>query len=121
MIRRALSGGGVLLQRFSEDRGFLLASALSYSLLLCLAPLALLLVAGMGFLLQSSDIADDVLDVATSLVPGYGGEITAVVALLTRERKASGVLGGLGLAVFSVQLFSLIRTVMNATFRIERG
>jgi YihY family inner membrane protein len=61
-----------------------------------------------------------VLETATSLVPGYSAEISSALTILMRERKVSGVLGAMGLAVFSAQLFSLTRTVMNVTFRVER-
>ncbi len=120
MIGRAFAGLDALVRRFIADQGFLLASALSFSFLLCLAPLALLLVAGMGFLLQSGDIAAYVLEMASSLVPGYSEEISAALGVLIRERTVSGVVGGFGLAIFTVQLFSLTRTVMNVTFRTER-
>ena len=41
------------LRRFYDAQGFLLGSALSFSFLLCLAPLALLFFSGTGFLLAS--------------------------------------------------------------------
>ena len=120
MMRRVLAGLDILVRRFIADQGFLLASALSFSFLLCLAPLALLLVAGMGFLLQSGDIAAYVLEMASSLVPGYSEEVSAALAVLIRERTVSGVVGGFGLAIFTIQLFSLTRTVMAITFRTEQ-
>jgi membrane protein len=97
-----------------------LAAAVSFSFLLCLAPLVLLLFSAMGFLLQSNEIVEYVLNTAAYLLPGYGDEMMRGIALLTRERKATGVLGAVGLAIFATQLFSLIRTVLNIAFRVGR-
>jgi membrane protein len=119
MIRRPLADLGLVIRRFVDHDGFLLAGALSFSFLLCLAPLALLLVSGVGFLLQSDEAAASVMETATSLLPGYSSEVLAALALLTRERKVTGLLGGLGLAVFATQLFSLTRRVTNVAFRVQ--
>ena len=116
----SIAGVRALVRRFSDHQGLLLASALSFSFLLCLAPLALLLVAAAGFLLQSDDIAAYVLETASSLVPGYSVEVSAALAVLTRERTVSGALGGIGLVAFATQLFTLTRTLMNIAFRVER-
>ena len=71
MIRRAFADLGFVIRRFFAHDGFLLAGALSFSFLLCLAPPALLLVSGVGFLLQSDEAAASVMETATSLLcPG---------------------------------------------------
>lgn len=120
MIHRALADLGLVIRRFFGHDGFLLAGALSFSCLLCLAPLALLFVSGVGFLLQSDEAAASVMEAATSLLPGYRSEVLTALALLTRERKVTGLLGGLGLAVFATQLFSLTRTVTNVAFGVQQ-
>ena len=109
------------LHRFNEAQGFLLAAALSFSFLLCLAPLALLFFSGTGFLLASDQAAESVIKTATSLLPGYSSEILAVLDLLNQERRVTGALGVVGLAVFATPLFSLTRTATNAAFRVQRG
>ena len=60
-LRRALGELVQATRRFVEDQGFVLASALAYSFMLCLAPLALLFSSGIGFLLASEAVAGDVL------------------------------------------------------------
>lgn len=109
------------LQRFYETQGFLLGAALSFSFLLCLAPLALLFFSGAGFLLASDQAAGSVVRVATSLLPGYSAEILGVLDLLNQERRVTGTLGVVGLVVFATPLFALMRTAMNAAFRVERA
>jgi membrane protein len=107
-------------QRFNEAQGFLLAAALSFSFLLCLAPLALLFFSGTGFLLASDQAAGSVIRIATSLLPGYSAEIHATLDLLNQERRVTGVLGVIGLAIFATPLFALTRTATNAAFRVHK-
>jgi membrane protein len=107
--------------RFNEAQGLLLAAALSFSFLLCLAPLALLFFSATGFLLASDQAAGSVIQIATSLLPGHSSEIRAALDLLNQERRVTGVLGVIGLAIFATPLFTLTRTVTNAAFRVHRG
>ena len=109
------------LLRFYDAQGFLLGAALSFSFLLCLAPLALLFFSGTGFLLASDQAAGSVVKVATSLLPGYSDEILGVLDLLNEERRVTGTLGVVGLIVFATPLFALTRTAMNAAFRVQRA
>lgn len=69
-VPRFLTALVAVTRRFVDDQGFLLAAALSFSFLLCLAPLTLLLFAAAGFILESNAIAEYVLDSASYLLPG---------------------------------------------------
>jgi membrane protein len=109
------------LRRFYEAQGFLLGAALSFSFLLCLAPLALLFFSATGYLLASDQAAGSVIRVATALLPGDSAEILGVMDVLNRERRVTGALGVVGLAVFATPLFGLTRTALNAAFRVQRG
>lgn len=105
--------------RFYRDQGFLLASALSFSLLACLAPLALLLLSVTGFLLESEQVAEYARDTAAVLSPAYSAEIAEALGVLARERKVAGLVGAGMLVVFATQLFALIRSVANRAFRVR--
>jgi membrane protein len=108
-------------RRFLAHHGFVLAGALSYSLLVCLAPLVLLLFSATGFVLTSDQFTEYILDVATRLFPGSGEDVRDLLALLTRERRVTGLLGAAGLLLGSTQLFSLARTVTNTAFEAPAG
>jgi membrane protein len=108
-------------RRFYEAQGFVLGAALSFSFLLCLAPLALLFFSATGYLLASDQAAGAVIRVATSLLPGYTAEIMGVLDLLNQERRVTGTLGAVGLAVFATPLFALTRTATNAAFGCQRA
>jgi len=120
MMGRMLSDLRAVVRRFLSHDGFLLAAGLSYSFLLCLAPLALLFFSGVGYLLQSHEIAGYVLETVRSLFPGYGSEVLQALVTLAQERRVTGVVGGVGLAIFATQLFSMTRTVVNVAFRVEK-
>ncbi len=120
MMGWVLSDLRVVVGRFLSHDGFLLAAGLSYSFLLCLAPLALLFFSGAGYLLQSDEIAGYVLETVRSLFPGYGSEMLQALVTLARERRVTGVVGGVGLAIFATQFFSMTRTVVNVAFRVEK-
>ena len=112
-----------VVRRFSEDEGFLLASALSFGVILCLAPFTLIFFSAAGFLLESGEISRYVTDSAIILVPAYGRELAAFLVVLTQERAVTGLVGAVSLAVFASHVFSLIRSVLNRAFRVqqERG
>ncbi|HSB42460.1 MAG TPA: YihY/virulence factor BrkB family protein, partial [Methylomirabilota bacterium] len=116
-----LTGLRGAVRRFNEAQGFLLAAALSFSFLLCLAPLALLFFSATGYLLASDHAAGGVIRITTALLPGYREEILGVLDLLNQERRVTGMLGVIGLAVFATPLFALTRIVANTAFRVSRG
>src|SRR5438552_6259565 len=99
--------------RFFRDQGFLLASAISFAALLCLAPLVLILFSLAGYLMESDKIADYLFDAATVLLPAYGRELGEFFSFLTRERAVAGLVGVLSWGIFTTQFFSVIRTVVN--------
>ena len=107
-----------VVSRFNEDQGFMLAAALSFMLLLCLAPLALILFSIAGFLMESDEIAEHLFDAAMLLFPAYGYELAEFLTVLARERLVTGFLGLASWALFATQLFSLGRTVLNRAFRV---
>jgi membrane protein len=104
--------------RFGLDQGFVLASALSFAFLCCLAPLALILFSVAGFLLESEEIAEYILQSATLLVPAYGDELTEFLKLLMQERTVTGIIGAVSMAITVSRLFALTRTVINRAFRV---
>lgn len=107
------------MDRFRQDEGFLLASAVSFSCLLCAAPLVLVLFSLAGFLMESHEIADYLLDATKLVFPAYGQELADFLTLLIRERAVAGLVGAVSWAVFATQFFSLLRTILNRAFRVS--
>lgn len=111
------------LARFGRHHGFILAAALAFSFLLCLAPLVAVFLSVAGFLLEHDAIAERIFDAVLLTFPGYGTEAARVVGILVAERHVTGLIGTAGVAVFATQLFSLVRTIVNTAFgvRARRG
>ena len=112
-----------VVRRFSQDEGFLLASALSFDVILCLAPFTLILFSVAGFLLASDAIAEYVFDSASIVVPAYGRQLAEFLVLLTKERAVTGLVGAASLAIVASHVFSITRTILNSAFRVrtQRG
>lgn len=108
-----------VIRRFSQDDGFLLASALSFGVVLCLAPFTLIVFSLAGFLLTSGEIATYVLDSVTIVVPAYGHQIAQFIVLLTKERATTGLVGVASLAIFASNVISVTRSVLNRAFRVS--
>ena len=108
-----------IVRRFAHDDGFLLASALSFGIVLCLAPFTLIVFSLAGFLLTSGEIAAYVLDSVTLVVPAYGHQIAQFLVLLTKERAVTGLVGIVSLAIFASNVVSLTRSVLNRAFRVS--
>lgn len=107
-------------RRFFGGRGLLLAGSLAFSFVLCLAPLILLLLSAVGFLLTGEQVSEYVLNAGASLLPRYGQEMVGIVSTLLRERRVNGLFGAIALALVATQLFSLTRTVVNVAFGVRR-
>lgn len=105
--------------RFLEHDGFLLASALSFACVLCLAPLTLILFSVAGFLMESEALAEYLFDAAYLLLPAYGQELAEFLGLLARERALTGLVGFASWVVFATQFFSLARSVLNRAFGVN--
>src|SRR5713101_43815 len=72
-----------VVRRFFQDERFLLASALSFDVILCLAPFTLILFSVAGFLLASSEITEYVLASATVVVTAYARQLAEFLVVLT--------------------------------------
>lgn len=105
--------------RFDRHHGFVLAGALAFSFLLCLAPLVLVFLSVAGYLLEQDEIAERVFDAVVLAFPGYGTEAARLLGILVAERQVTGLIGTAGLAVFATQLFSLMRTIVNTAFGVR--
>ena len=106
--------------RFARHRGFVLAGALAFSVASCLAPMILVLLSVAGYLLEREEIAERIFDAAVLAFPGYGREAADIVGTLIAERRLTGIVGTAGLAIFATPLFSLLRTIINDAFGVER-
>ncbi len=105
----------------SEDDVLFLASGISFDLLLAVVPLALLIIAGLGELLNKSPDASVkvVLDVAGRFLPQDGTRTKAFEGILRdiiRTRGSAGLFGAITFLWFSTRLFASLRSALDRVF-----
>jgi membrane protein len=98
---------------FVANQGFFLAAGLSFFFLICVIPLLFLTVSFAGFILASDVAARAVVSQLAQYFPVYRGEITRVLLRIVQTRTMSGLLGTGILILFSTQLFTALRLVLN--------
>jgi len=101
---------------FHAHRGLLLASGLSFNLLICLIPVLFFLVSLAGFVLSRQAAADAVLNQLGHVVPVYRAELHEMLGQIIQRRRLTGLLGTATLLLFASQLFAALRLVLNDVF-----
>ncbi len=105
----------------SEDDVLFLASGISFDLLLAVVPLALLIIAGLGEVLNKSPEASvkAVLDVAGRFLPTDGTRTKVLEGILRdiiRTRGSAGLVGAISFLWFSTRLFASLRSALDRVF-----
>jgi membrane protein len=109
-VLRALRGA---FAGFVANQGFFLAAGLSFFFLVCVIPLLFLTVSLAGFILTTDAAARAVVGQLAQNFPVYRVEITRVLLRIVQTRTLSGLLGTAILILFSTQLFTALRLVLN--------
>ena len=110
-----------------EDNIFFLASGITFNILLAAVPFLLLLLSGLGYLLNHSaeTSSAELWEFVERLLPpseddpnsGVRGLINDVI----QARGSVGLYGLIGFIWFSTRLFGSLRTVLGEVFDIEQG
>ena len=105
----------------SEDDVLFLASGISFDLLLAVVPLALLIIAGLGEVLNESPDASvqAVLDVAGRFLPTDGARtklLDGILRDIIRTRGSAGLVGAITFLWFSTRLFASLRSALDRVF-----
>jgi len=111
-LRQAFSG-------FFAHQGFFLSAGLSFYFLICLVPLVFLVVSLAGFVLSSEAATREVINQLSQIVPVYRKEITRTLHRIVATRGVSGLVGTLILILFSTQLFTALRLVLNRVLGVR--
>lgn len=106
---------------FFAHQGFFLAGGLSFFFLICVIPLLFLIVSGTGFILSSDTAARVVVGQLTQYFPVYRAEITRALLRIVQTRTLTGLVGTGILILFSTQLFTAVRLVLNQFLGGRRG
>lgn len=118
---RALRLLGSAILKFDRDQGLFLASGIAFQALLCLVPIALLLLSFAGTYLLSDDRAIEhfgrlLAQAAPALDPAMRKSLLEIVSY----RGASGIVGTVGLLWIATTVFGWLRVALNTIFGVTR-
>ncbi len=114
-----------LWNRGGDDHIFLLSGGLSFSLIVCVIPFVLIIFSGLGILLGRPSIANEINSYIDKIIPypELASSIRDIVFKRVEEfrlyKSLAGLVGMVGLFFASSGLFSSMRTILNAIFRIK--
>ncbi len=108
-----------LTRKYAEDRGPLIAAAVSFFALLSIIPLVLLGVWGLGHFLSSREAFERVVDYLEGYLPGSSRIVERYLKALVKGQRAIGWLGLTGLLWSASQGFVILELAMNLTLRVR--
>jgi membrane protein len=110
------------LKKFDNDHGFFLSSGITFSFLICLVPILLLLLALLGtYLYRDQEVLSYLRHYMENAFPSLDPRIMRNILRIIRDRKIVGVLGIGGLVWTSTWVFSSLRTALNIVFQVNKG
>jgi len=110
------------LRKFDNDHGFFLSSGITFSFLLCLIPILLLLLAFLGtYLYSDREVLNYLRHYLENAFPSLDPRIMRNILRIIRDRKIVGVVGIGGLVWTSTWVFSSLRTALNIVFQTNKG
>jgi membrane protein len=99
-----------------------LSSEITFNLLICLIPIALLLFALLGtYLYSDQEVLNHIGRYFENSFPSLDPTIMENILRIIRDRKIVGILGIGGLIWTSTWVFSSLRTALNIVFKVEKG
>jgi membrane protein len=108
--------------KFEEDHGLLLAAGIAFSILMCIIPIVLLILAFAGtYLVDHRELLDYILQYAANLFPAVDPQITKNLSRIIQDRQIVGILGVGGIAWASTWVFSNLRSALNLIFGVKKG
>lgn len=129
---RTASGGGTgptglrlllsALAKFNRDKGFFLAAAISFNILLSLIPMIMLLLSVFGsYLYSDAEIVEHIAQYFESVVPTLDPQISRTLVQLMQNRQLVGLVGFAGLAWTATIVFTSLRISLNVVFDVPKG
>jgi membrane protein len=110
-----------------EDNISFLAGGIAFNLLLAAVPFTLLLLSGLGYLLNESpeQSSSTVWGFIDNLMPPHATssdqQLHAILDGVIKARGSVGLLGAIAFIWFSTRLFGTLRSVLGEVFDIEQG
>jgi len=115
-----------LYNNFNNHHLFLFAGGLAFSLFICIIPIILLLLWGLGYFLDSAEVETQISTFIDTLIPyeiyaSYAKEIIyGRMKEMIEYRDAAGIAGIVGVFLSASGFFSSTRTILNNVFESTR-
>ncbi len=116
---------GGLYNRVSEHHLFLLAGGLSFSVIVCILPMVLIVFAVIGEILEQPSVAQEIGSLVDRIIPyeDYADYVKTIITSRIDEfriyKSVAGLIGLFGLLIASSGLFSSMRTILNSIYRVK--
>jgi membrane protein len=108
--------------KFEEDHGLLLAAGIVFSILMCIIPIFLLILAFAGtYLVDHRELLNYLLQYAATLFPALDPQITKNLSRIIQDRQIVGILGMGGIVWGATWVFSNLRSALNLIFGVKKG
>jgi membrane protein len=105
-----------------EDNCSVLASAISFYLILSFFPFLLFSISVLGYVLHSSDKAGFyLLNLMTKTLPTSTLDAFKILAEVVRRKEFFGIIGVGGLLLLASRIFTVMEKSMNKIWRVEKG
>lgn len=117
---------GGLHGRIADHHAFLLAGGLSFSIIVCILPMVLIVFAVIGSILEKPSIAEEINSFIDRIIPYEDSAESIKDIVLSRidefkiYKSVAGLIGLLGLLIASSGLFSSMRTILNTVYKVKR-
>jgi membrane protein len=123
-MKKFLGKFGVLInaaKKFDQDHGFLLSAGITFNILLCFIPLALLLLSVIGtYLFTKEAVLKQIRNFISQAAPSLDPGIMENISTLVQDREIIGVLGIAGLIWTSTWVFASLRSALNIVMKVEK-
>jgi len=110
--------------RAGDDHVFLHAGGLSFSLIICIVPISLIIFSVIGMLLEKRSVEAEIGVFIDNIIPyeSYATHVKSVLIARIEEFKGyktlAGYIGFFGLLFAASGLFSSMRTILNKSYRV---
>lgn len=94
-------------ERYGDDNAGLFADAITYQAFFSIFPMFLVASSVLGFILDDPSVQSRVIGEITDVIPGLGGTLASAISAIVASRRATGILGFIGLVWRGT---SLVRT-----------
>jgi membrane protein len=109
------------INKFSEDQGSLMAAAVAYYLLFSVFPFALAMISIAGFVMDSPNFENAVINALGNLLPVAKGMLAKNLHEVVNARAGTGIIAVLAFIWSASAFFNALRNALNKAWGVNKG